>query len=640
MAKNIINKYIGALALGAVIMAVPSCSDTWDSHYGTVTEESEVATKTVWEQIQSNPNLSYFAAIAQKAKYYRDDTHPMRTYTFKDILSSNQVTTVWAPDNSCFTEAELQYWLNKCETDGYAVQQQLMGNHIALWRHTITGDSIDTLKMINSKNLVFNIPAKTMGGVAIDMSQPGTTYNVPATNGTLHVLKGLTPFDYNFYEYIKYSDEFPLFKQYVLSKDTTYFSENASIEGLPDENGNPTYVDSVYHTSNRLFNSYNYLPTNNADKWMMADECFAAQLNAEDSMFIMLLPTDAAWNEAYEKLKPYYNYSPIYADKSKGDNNSPNQTEEGDPDSLQKMSLEMDLITPLVYNIHKQAKIGGQKTGTPWTLERFLETKGAEAEYLLNTRGDTLRSTDTWDQTTLFNGPVATASNGYGYKIEHWNFPSNFYKPDVEVEIAGGSNFYNYANNHTGVFKYQAFSNSAFADVVAKHGKVSKNNFYIMGPQGTGTNPKGEIKLRGNFNEAYVPSAEVMSGKYDIYLVMVPYWYTQIAGGDTIIAEKDTVANKINLQVSYNNGVAKDATSTRVTVEYDGRNVDTLLCIPDFEFPYSYKNLRHSYPTLLINGAPSGTDIRSGKYTRSLCIDRVILRSKENQTTVEIDPNE
>ena len=638
MAKNIINKYIGALALGAVIMAVPSCSDTWDSHYGTVNEESEVATKNLWEQIKSNPNLSYFAAIAEKAKYYRDDTHPMANYTFKDILSSNQVTTVWAPDNSCFTQAELEYWLQKCESDGYTVQQQLLGNHIALWRHTITGDSIDTLKMINSKNLIFNIPAKTMGGQTINMSKAGETYNVAATNGTLHVLtSGTTPFNYNFYEYIKYSDNLPLLKKYVLSKDTTYFLASASIEGMPDMNGNPTYVDSVYHTSNYLFNNRNRLPNTGADKWLMYEECLNANLAAEDSMFIMLMPTDAAWTEAYNKLEEYYNYSPIYADKEKGDNNSPNQTREGNPDSLKQMSIEMDLTTPLVYNIHKQAKIGGQKGGTPWTLERFLETKGMEAEYLLNTYGDTLRSTDTWDQTTLFNGKVSKMSNGYGYELEHWNFPSNFYKPDVEIEV-GTNVFYNYNNNHTGVFKSQSFSNAAFADVVEKHGKVSKNNFYVMGPQGTGTNPKGEIKLQGNFNEAYVQYAEVMSGTYDVYLVMVPEFYTRIAGGDTLIT--DTLANKMTLQISYNDGVAKDKLSDKVNVEYDGRNVDTLLCIKDFKFPYSYKNLRYSYPTLNIAGSPSGTDIRSGKYTRSVCIDRVILKSKENQTTVEIDPNE
>jgi len=631
MAKNRINKYIGAIALGAVIMAIPSCSDTWDSHYGTVNEESEIATQTLWEQIQSNPNLSRFATIAQRAKYYRDETHPMATYTFADILSSNQVTTVWAPENDCFTDEEYNTWLERCESDGYNVQQQLLGNHIALWRHVLSGDSIDTLKMINGKNMIFDRKARTLQGQAINLS------NIAATNGTLHSLKGTTPFDWNFYEYIKFGGTLPLFKEYIVSKDTTYFVPGSSIEGLPDENGNPTYVDSVYFTSNQLFRTRSYLPTNDADLWMMADEGFGANLEAEDSMFIMLLPTDAAWLEAKEKLAQYYIYSPIYTDKVKGNNNSPNQTEEGDPDSLQKMSLEMDLISPLVFNIHKQPKIGGQKTGTPWTMEYFIQTKGAEAEYLLNTFGDTLRATDTWDQTTLFNGNVVQMSNGYGFEIEHWNFPSHFYKPDVEVEMSTGV-FYNYANNYTGTGKTQSFSNAAFADVVAQHGKVSRNNFYVMGPQGTGTNPKGEVKLKGNFNEAYVPYAEVMSGTYDLYLVMVPYYYTQIAGGDTLIT--DTLGNKINLQISYNDGVARDKTSSRTTVEYDGINVDTLLCIPDFTFPYSYKNLRHSYPTLIIQGAPTSSDIRKGKYTRTLCIDRVILKSKENQTTIEIDPND
>ena len=69
------------------------------------------------------------------------------------------------------------------------------------------------------------------------------------------------------------------------------------------------------------------------------------------------MPTDAAWDAAYENLKEGYKYATIYVDKTKGDLGT-NATFKGlDADSLQKMSIEMDMVAPLVFNIHKQPKI-------------------------------------------------------------------------------------------------------------------------------------------------------------------------------------------------------------------------------------------------------------------------------------------
>lgn len=48
----------------------------------------------------------------------------------------------------------------------------------------------------------------------------------------------------------------------------------------------------------------------------------------------------------------------------------------------------------------------------------------------------------------------------------------------------------------------------------------------------------------------------------------------------------------------------------------------------DFEFPYSYKNLRYSYPTLMLVGATKATKVKQG-FMYPLCIDRIILKSKE-----------
>ena len=57
----------------------------------------------------------------------------------------------------------------------------------------------------------------------------------------------------------------------------------------------------------------------------------------------------------------------------------------------------------------------------------------------------------------------------------------------------------------------------------------------------------------------------------------------------------------------------------------------------NFEFPYSYKNIRFSYPLLIIQQGVSTTDIRRN-YTRFLNFDRVILRSKEDGSEIEVAP--
>ena len=647
MVKKIFNKYIGLLTIGAVIMAVPGCTDSWDDHY--INESgSTAATQTLWEVISSNPNMTKFATIARQAKYYKDDTHPVETYTYADMLNSGMVTTVWAPEDSDFPDAEYQKWLQMCQSNGYNVQQQFMGNHIAMWRYAISDDKVDSVKMINGKNLIFDKKNMTMEGVAINSSK----INIPAVNGTLHIIKGTTPFRYNFYEYLKYSGELKEMGAYVVSRDTTYFSQDASIEGVPDKNGRPTYVDSVYFTRNLLMQN-SYLPNVDADKWLMAWKGYADNFMGEDSTFVMLMLTDAAWNATMEKLKSHYQYASTYEDMVKQEQQQKASTvffTDMNPDSLQDMSLKMDIITPGLFNIHKQPKIGGVQTGTPWTIEHFIQTKAREAEYLLNTRNDTLRSTPTWDQTTLFNGELKEMSNGYAYLVNQWNFPKEFYFPDVEVEVDGRM-FYNGGVNGfwRGSGQTVSFSNNTYSYIAEKYGRVSKNNYYRLAPEGSGVNLQAQLRLYGNFNEAYVPNAQVMSGKYDIYMVMVPDWYYNISRSgqlDSVYYDSayvDSIAQKskykMKLQVKYNNGGSKDVTSKQVTVEYDGMKVDTLLVLEDFEFPYSYKNIqgRFSYPLLIIQQGVSTTDIRRN-YTRFLNFDRVILRSKEDGSEIEVAP--
>ena len=653
MANNKFNKYIGAMALGAAILAVPSCSDDhFDVNYGG-DNKSAVATESLCELIEKNPNLTKFATIAKTAKYWKDENHPVANWTYKDVLSSGQMATLWVPEDNYISDEEFSNLLERCETDGYNLQQQFLGNHIALWRNNISNPGIDTIKMINGKNMIFDKSdtAKcSIQGVAINQK------NIPALNGTLHTIKGTTPFLYNFYEYLKFSPSLPLMSNYVVSKDTTEFIKEASIEGLPDKDGNPSYVDSVYRTSNILFTYSSYLPVSGYETWDMPEKCFFARINQEDSAFIMVLPTDEAWTKAKQKLASLYKYPSKYEDKVKGNQGSSVIREIKDPDSLANMSMNMDITAPLVFNVNRQPKVGGKL----WTLEDFIDNKGATAEYLLNTYGDTLRNTATWDKTSLFNGNLIKMSNGYAYEVSTWAYPRDLYQPDIEVEV-DYSSFYNTSNTSTyykagSETKSISFSNSTYADIANKYGHVSHNNFYYIAAPGPTSTPHVEIKLTGNLPSTSPvvtrwQEADVMSGKYDVKVVMVPYWYSLVPNEDGIIKSEfydehyiDSIAaiTKMSFtgQLRYNNNDSKgkDATTKKsAVIEYNSLKVDTLTVFEDFEFPYSYKNLTYSYPTLIIDGATKSASAKKG-FIYHLYIDRVILKSKETGEEIILDP--
>lgn len=638
MANKKLFKTLGAITTGALILATPSCTDTWDEHYNDL---GTAAGQNLWEQIQSKPELSIFAEIASKAKYYKDDVHPMNDYTFADLLQSGQVMTVWAPENSAFTAEEKAKWLEMAETDGYNLQKQLLTNHISMWRHPISIAKKDTLNMTNGKEMVFDMTTTPATMYGVELAQ----HNIAASNGTLHTVKGILPFHFNFYEYLKFSGENPLFSQYVIDKDTTYFYEGSSIEGLPDENGNPTYVDSVYVTSNLMFSRSANVSTSTSDKRHMSQKGFAASLNWESGKYIMAIPTDAAWTNTYEKIKSLYTYAESYIDREKSGAKETVMRPSENPDSLTDLSVKMDIATPIVFDLDRQGKIGGEE-GAPWTMEQFIASKGTEAEYFLNTRGDTLRSIENkWDKTELFPGEPVEMSNGYAYISDTWNLPKEYYFPDVEIKPY--SYMFNlYSETFKGSVSSETFTNSLYPEIVAKYGKVSKDQFMIMKPDGS-TKPEGNLILTGNYDLAYNRNAQVMSGKYDIYMVLVPYWYKEILdkGNDSLYLDSayvDSVANicknKLKLQVIYDNGTKNGGKGKSIKVDWDARKVDTVLVIPDMEFPYSYQNLEHSYPIMSIVSDASNSDVKKG-YIRELCIDRVILKSKEDDTVVEVDPS-
>lgn len=641
--------------MGTALMAVPSCTDTWSEHY--LTEDAYTANESLWEVLEGREDLSNFREIIEKAKFYRDEHHPAFTiegedtvyYTFKDVLNGNTPVTVWAPANEAMTQEEWDKFAAMAETDGYNLQQQFLGNHIALYRKTMTKSGQETFRLINSKFATLNYDdSKLQKSNVVEK-------NIGARNGLLHVLESQNEFLFNLYEYIKFSGEVNTFSEYLVKRDTLYFEPSKSIEGLPDENGNPTYVDSVYVLNNMMFdmNSENPTSIDANDAWMNNLNMFHAQLNTEDSAFVMIVPTDIAWETVTNKLKPYYKYVSTYPrmDKTKiGSTKASTSSifgarksyENGKGyetvDSLQDVNINMDIITPLVFNVNLQPN-----NGTVWTLDKFMKGGYRECEYLLTTVGDTIRDvyeeingikTLVWSKNSLFEDASVKEqkemSNGYAIVSDKWNYPRSYWMRDIDVDASVFKTYDKSAATNTTEFD---INNTISKDWIDEYGRCSEQKYLQVSGRSASTNPEIVFALEGS-KQGY---ADAMSGKYDVQIVLVPRWYETSQDGErdttavvyknrlicTLYYWDESLIGGSDLKYTKQNKIVSDK------IEYNGEKVDTITVLTDVEFPVSYKNLLQAHPVLHITSDKISKDDEKANYNRTFNIDRIILKSKE-----------
>ena len=652
--------------MGTALLAVPSCTDTWSEHY--LTEDAYTANESLWEVLEGREDLSNFREIVQKAKFYRDEHHPAFTiegedtvyYTFKDVLNGNTPVTVWAPTNEAMTQEEWDKFAAMAEADGYNLQQQFLGNHIALYRKTMTKSGQETFRLINSKFATVNYDDSKMQKSHV------VEKNIGARNGLLHVLDTHNEFLFNLYEYIKFSGDVNTFSAYLVERDTLYFEPSKSIEGLPDENGNPTYVDSVYVLDNNLFgikedkngneiqiHYENPTSIESNDAWMNNLKNILAKLDAEDSTYIMIVPTDLAWENAVNKFKPYYKYVSTYPrmDKTKISSTKGSSSsifgarksyENGKGyetvDSLQDVNINMDIVNPLVFNVKLQPN-----KGTVWTLETFINGGYRECEYLLTTVGDTIRDvyekvngvkTLVWSKNSLFEDDgiksLKEMSNGYAVVTDKWNYPRSYWMRDIDVDA---SEYKVYDKAPSTNVKEFPINNSISKDWIDQYGRCSEQKYLHVEGRSASTNPEVAFALEGSKQG----DADAMSGKYDVQIVLVPRWYetSQDGARDTtaVIQKNRLICTLYYWDESLIGGsdlnYKKQIKMVSDKIEYSGEKVDTITILTDVEFPVSYKNLLQTYPVLHITSDKISKDDEKANYSRAFNIDRIVLKSKE-----------
>ena len=585
-----------------------------------------------------------FAAILEAATYYSDRLQPT-SLRFSQVLSGSIPLNVYAPRDAAISDAQYSQLLNEAQTDGWKLQQEFIFNHISPQENTSTSGSI--VAMLNGKR----IKKSTMNVLST---------NSEAACGNLNILSAVLSYSPNMWEYLQeFSPNCGLAQQFIAETDTTYFDFAKSVS-VPSMDGGMLILDSVLTHHNPLLDPFFMGNPNLADeKAIMCVKGFGENLADESASYKMVMPTDQVWNDAQAKLAPLYRYSERYVDKVKGDMNVSLSFYIDNPDSISALSIGAGILVPLLGKTSSEQKI-----------------------------------------------PL---SNGTAYAESAWPVPASEYKPDVEVEIEHSgtkSTTYREADGYTiidikndttiselevqtqvvNVFyntestRYKVgegsrcftLNNNGVAEITNKYGRVSNNNFYYLFAPNLNACPKVEIKLQGKNGE------QVMSGKYDVQVVIVPSWYIYLTENasdsyeiyspgsnwpinysnnfeeGSIPAEwRDPQTGQINeqvidsiaaiskqkfkAQISYNNNTSKDKTTSGGTNTYDGLKVDTITIIEDFVFPYSYKNIRSSYPTLYIEGYVGKNDAKKG-FIYDLVIDKVILKSKEDGSETEVTP--
>ena len=425
MIMKYINKVrIAVVACSALVAA--SCTDYLD--YNTVPEATNpAADKTLWENISENENLTDFAAVLKRLGY-------------DEVLNASHTYTVWAPQNGSFSLEELD------QMDSTKVERQFLKNAIADFAHREADINDTVVYMLNGKLVKFSNKNTDMlafdGKDILPNAANPAVFNYPSTNGLLYITSAPATFRYNGYEYLRESEDMPsMMGAYVEHYESRVLDEANSVKGAIID-GVQHYDDSVIIVSN-----------------ILTDQMLRAQLDNEDSLYTVLIPTDTAWNRAYGEIASYYNFVEKIPYQDLSSNQVGLMPGASWNDKMKKLINMLDASAGKVEVALNSAPIGAeiQETGAYWSdsIAKRLLTNNfvfSEKSGKFNTKfqtGQSFKESDSVYSTTgnWLSNPamldeltedVIELSNGHARMIKDFPFsPKETYAPVIKSRNVG-----------------------------------------------------------------------------------------------------------------------------------------------------------------------------------------------------------
>lgn len=596
--KSIYQNTVKAGLLGAaVLLGFTACTDDhFDIQPSTVS-----GSNTIWQNIEANADLDSVAMILRRCKVMKSQTDKSAKQTYAELLATSQQLTAWLPKNGTFNAKQYLDELDsaavlraKDEMAGtraeYNVANRFARNHIARFNYE-SNMGEQRIALMNSKIVNYNAGEGTFNGVKLDAANA----NILSSNGMLHVLDGESQFAYNIFERLQVDSRFAKIYGDIDKYNVYTFSASSSTPGSMNHNGSMEYVDSVWSRTNSLMT-----------------DARLTYLTDEDSLYVSVIPTDAAYEAARQKLQGLFKYAKNYNyawDASKRDwTNKGTNALKFKTDSLTTYNVTSRILSASSFSVGYNSE-GPVTTSNPQAFLNHVLTADS-----LNSAGAlVIYNKDKGNVNPIFDGQTADdaikASNGYIFAVDNYNYdPSYSFIQKMNIY---GRNTAQITGSTSEQAQYVSLDNENQNAEVNVDVLGVDNNYYYFPVSG---NSQLNIDFKLN---------NVLSTKYKISIVLLPNRVNinniRTEDDGTVIEEKPV----FDVQIRDDKGAVIGKAVKNVSVDQD--KVEKKVLWEAFEFPYAYFGLPSGYESFpVLRVSMSYAQQRKGK-CKALSIAKVIL---------------
>lgn len=596
--KSIYQNTVKAGLLGAaVLLGFTACTDDhFDIQPSTVS-----GSNTIWQNVEANADLDSVAMILRRCKVMKSQTDKSAKQTYAELLATSQQLTAWLPKNGTFNAKQYLDELDsaavlraKDEMAGtraeYDVANRFARNHIARFNYE-SNMGEQRIALMNSKIVNYNAGEGTFNGVKLDAANA----NILSSNGMLHVLDGESQFAYNIFERLQVDSRFAKIYGDIDKYNVYTFSSSSSTQGSMNHNGSMEYVDSVWTRTNSLMTG----------AWL-------DKLTDEDSLYVSVIPTDAAYEAARQKIHGLFKYAKNYNyawDASKRDwTNKGTNALKFNTDSLTTYNVTSGILSASSFSVGYNSE-GPVTTSNPQAFLNHVLTADS-----LNSSADlVIYNKDKGNVNPIFDGQTADdaikASNGYIFAVDNYNYDPSY--SFIQKMNINGHNTSQVTGSTSEQAQYVTLNNenqNAEVNVDA----LGVDNFYYYFPVSGNSQLNIDFKLNN-----------VLSTKYKISIILLPNRVNinniRAEEDGTIIEEKPV----FDVQIRDDKGSVIGKAVKNVSVDQD--KVEKKVLWEAFEFPYAYFGLPSGYESFpVLRVSMSYAQQRKGK-CKALSIAKVIL---------------
>ena len=581
----------------AVLLGFTACTDDhFDIQPSTVS-----GSNTIWQNVEANADLDSVAMILRRCKVMKSQTDKSAKQTYAELLATSQQLTAWLPKNGTFNAKQYLDELDsaavlraKDEMAGtraeYDVANRFARNHIARFNYE-SNMGEQRIALMNSKIVNYNAGEGTFNGVKLDAANA----NILSSNGMLHVLDGESQFAYNIFERLQVDSRFAKIYGDIDKYNVYTFSSSSRTQGSMNHNGSMEYVDSVWTRTNSLMT-----------------DARLTYLTDEDSLYVSVIPTGAAYEAARQKIHGLFKYAKNYNyawDASKRDwTNKGTNALKFNTDSLTTYNVTSGILSASSFSVGYNSE-GPVTTSNPQAFLNHVLTADS-----LNSSADlVIYNKDKGNVNPIFDGQTADdaikASNGYIFAVDNYNYDPSY--SFIQKMNINGHNTSQVTGSTSEQAQYVTLNNenqNAEVNVDA----LGVDNFYYYFPVSGNSQLNIDFKLNN-----------VLSTKYKISIVLLPNRVNinniRAEEDGTIIEEKPV----FDVQIRDDKGSVIGKAVKNVSVDQD--KVEKKVLWEAFEFPYAYFGLPSGYESFpVLRVSMSYAQQRKGK-CKALSIAKVIL---------------